>query len=151
MFAEAQGISSIAFLSVGLLVLALYTARLAWFASASRRWPAVHGRMLYSGVDRGRGELPTRTYVHYSYVVDGVTYESKRLRFGLFPSGYPMSWPELSALLGKGRLRVYYDPKKPSRSCLLTGINTLTFTLPFLLMILSMLFMAADLFVANTS
>lgn len=151
MFADAPAISGIGLLSLGLLTLALYTTRLAWFASASRSWPSTPGRMLYSGVDRGRGDFPTRSYVHYSYVVDGKTYESRRLRFGLFPSGDPMSISELHALQGKGRLRVYYDPKKPSRSCLLTGINPLTFTVPFLLMILSMLFMAADLFVSNTS
>jgi len=43
-----------------------------------------------------------------------------------------------------GKLRVFYDPRKPSRACLLTGLNELTFALPFLLLIVSMVFMAAD-------
>jgi hypothetical protein len=141
---------SIQVVSVGLLVLAMYTARLAWFASASRRWPTVPGRMVYSSVYRVGGESAGRTHVHYSYVVDGVAYESKRLRFGLFPPGeYHSALSQLTALQGRGNLRVFYDPKKPSRACLLTGINELTFAVPFLLLILSMVFMAVD-FVVST-
>lgn len=141
---------SIQIVSLGLLGLAFYTARLAWFAWASRRWPTAAGRMLYSGIHPARGQMPTGTHVHYSYVVDGVAYESKRLRFGLFPPGeYHMALSQLSSLQRPGRLQVFYDPKKPSRACLLTGMNELTFALPFLLLILSMLFMAAD-YVAST-
>jgi len=150
MVEDSQVISSLSLISLGLLVLALYTARLAWFASASRRWPTAPGRMIYAGMHPGQGNIPAHTYVHYSYVVDGITYESKRLRFGLFPSAaYPLALSELSVLQGKGRLRVYYDPKKPSRCCLLTGVNQLSVTLPFLLLILSILFMAADIFAST--
>lgn len=132
---------------MGLLGLALYTARLAWFASASRGWPTAPGRMLYSTVYALPGKRPTGTYVHYSYVVNGVAYESKRLRFGLFPPGeYHIALSRLSTLQGRAPLRVFYDPKRPSRACLLTGLNELTFALPFLLLILSLLFMAADYF-----
>jgi hypothetical protein len=149
MHTDPQAVSGIGIISVGLLVLALYVARLAWFASVSRRWPTAPGRMLFSGIQPGRGGLPSNTYVHYSYVVAGVTYESKRLRFGLFPSaGFQIPVSELSALQGKGRLQVYYDPKKPARSCLLTGVNELTFKLPFLLLILSVLFLAVDIFIS---
>jgi hypothetical protein len=149
MLTDSPAISGIGIISLGLLVLALYVARLAWFASASRRWPTAPGRMLFSVIQPGRGGLPGKTYVHYSYRVDGVTYESKRLRFGLFPSpGNSIPVSALSPLQGKGQLRVYYDPKKPSRACLLTGVNELTFRLPFLLLVLSVLFMAADIFVS---
>jgi hypothetical protein len=150
MNANAPAISAMGFIGFGLMALALYTARLAWFASASRRWPTTVGRMLFSGIHPGRGDIQTNTYVHYSYVVDGVTYESKRLRFGLFPStGYPLALA--SSMQGRARLRVHYDPRKPSRSCLLTGLNELTFMLPFLLMVLGMLFMAADIFIATSA
>jgi Protein of unknown function (DUF3592) len=133
------------FVSVGLLVLAIYTARLAWFASASRRWPTTSGRMLYSAIHRAKGDLPTGTLVHYSYVVDGVAYESKRLRFGLFPPGqYSAALSELNRLQRLGKVQVFYDPRRPSRACLLTGINELTFAMPFLLLILSIVFMAVD-------
>lgn len=131
--------------SLGLLALAAYTARLAWFAWNSRRWPTTPGRMLYSAIRPGQGEAPTGTHVHYSYVVDGKEFQSKRMRFGLFPPReYQIALAELSNLQRRGALRVYYDPKKPSRSCLLTGLNELTFALPFLLLILSMVFTAAD-------
>jgi hypothetical protein len=131
--------------SLGLLALAMYAARLAWFASASRSWPSAPGRMLYSAVSPARGDSSKGTYVHYSYVVDGVAYESKRLRFGFFPpSDYHTALSKLNALQGNGKLRVFYDPKKPARACLLTGMNELTFALPFLLLILSLVFMAAD-------
>jgi hypothetical protein len=130
---------------VGLLTLALYTGRLAWLAWSSRNWPTVPGRMLYSAIRPGRGGVPTGTYVHYSYVVDGVAYESKRLRFGLFPPReYQIALSQLDRLQRAGKLRVYYDPKKPSRACLLTGMNELTFALPFLFLILSMVFTAVD-------
>jgi len=128
-------------ISLGLLGLALYTARLAWLAWTSQRWPTTSGRMLYSAVYPAEGETPSGRYVHYSYVVAGVTYESKRLRFGLFPPGDPY---ELTSWRSRGKLRVFYDPRKPSRACLLAGLNQLTFVVPFLLLILSLLFMAAD-------
>lgn len=141
---------SLQFVSLGLLGLALYTARQAWFAWASRRWPTTTGRMLYSAIYRGEGESPTGTHVHYSYAVEGAAYESKRLRFGLFPPGeYHVALAELSTLHRPGGLRVYYDPKKPSRACLLTGMNELTFALPFLFLILSLLFMAAEYIAAG--
>jgi Protein of unknown function (DUF3592) len=143
---------SIEVVSLGLLALAAYTARLAWFAWNSRKWPTVPGRMLYSAIYPGKGDIPTGTHVHYSYVVDGVAYESKRLRFGLFPPGqYPMALAELTNLQRTGQLRVFYDPRKPSRACLLTGMNELTFAVPFLLLIVSMVFMAADYMVSISS
>jgi hypothetical protein len=143
---------SIQVVSFGLLALAMYTARLAWFAWTSRNWPTVQGRMLYSGIYPTKNRIPTGTYVHYSYVVDGVAYESKRLRFGLFPPGeYRMALSQLTTLQRGGTLRVFYDPKKPSRACLLTGMNELTFALPFLLLIVSMVFLAADYMVSISS
>jgi hypothetical protein len=143
---------SIQIVSLGLLGLAIYTARLAWFARASRTWPTAPGRMLYSAIYSAKGEIPTGTYVHYSYVVDGVAYESKRLRFGFFPPGeYHIALSELSTLQRSGQLRVFYDPRKPSRACLLTGMNELTFALPFLLLILSLVFMAVDYIVSTAA
>jgi hypothetical protein len=142
--------SGIQIVSLGLSGLAIYTARLAWFAWASRTWPTAPGRMLYSAIYPGKGDTPTGTYVHYSYVVDGVAYESKRLRFGFFPPGeYHIALSELSALQSGGPLRVFHDPKKPSRACLLTGMNELTFALPFLLLILAMVFLAVDYVVST--
>jgi hypothetical protein len=106
--------------------------------------------MLYSAVYPVARESGGRTHVHYSYVVDGVAYESKRLRFGFFPPrDYQMMLSELTRLHRTGKLQVFYDPKKPSRACLLTGINELTFALPFLLLILSMVFMAVDYVVST--
>jgi hypothetical protein len=138
-------VSSAGFVSLGLLALAIYAARLAWFAGASRRWPTTAGRMLYSAVSAAKGDISKGTYVHYSYVVEGIAYESKRLRFGFFPPGeYHAALSELSRLQRSGQVRVFYDPKKPSRACLLTGMNELTFALPFLLLILSLVFMAVD-------
>jgi hypothetical protein len=148
--ADAQSISALGFISLGMLAMALYTAYLAWFASASRRWPTATGRMLYSAIP-GQGRFPTATYVHYSYIVDGVTYESKRLRFGLFPPrDQTAASAELRRLQGTGRLRVYYDPKKPSRSCLLTGANDLTMAMPILLLVVAVVFMAADILVSSS-
>ena len=147
---DVQSISALGLISLGMLALALYTAYLAWFASASRRWPTASGRMLYSAIP-GQRDYPTATYVHYSYVVDGTTYESKRLRFGLFPPrDQAVAIAELNRLQGTGRLRVYYDPRKPSRSCLLTGTNELTRALPILLLVLAVVFMAADVLVSTS-
>src|SRR6186713_3133388 len=128
MLASSLEINGIGILGFGLLALALYVARVARFAFASLRWPTAPGRMVYSHVDQAEGHGAASIHVHYSYAVDGVTYESKRLRFGFYPpSNYAASLSELSRLQSSGILRVYYDPKKPSRSCLLTGVNELTF------------------------
>jgi len=152
MLESSLEINGIGILGFGLLALALYVARVARFAFASRRWPVASGRMLYSHVNQAEGNAAASTHVHYSYVVDGVTYESKRLRFGFYPSrNYAVSVSELRRLQGTGTLRVFYDPKKPSRSCLLAGVNELTFTLPFLLLVLSALFLAADIYISTAA
>jgi hypothetical protein len=63
----------------------------------------------------------------YSYTVNGVTYESKRWRFGSF---MPMTRRNVEQSLAT-QIKpidplVFYDPHNPGRSCLVPGPNRKT-------------------------
>ncbi len=126
---------------VGLLLLALapFAWREAWFAYASRGWPTTAARLHYIGLAAPSmaddGPLPG---TRYSYTVNGVTYESKRWRFGSF---MPMTRRDVERSLATeikpiGPL-VFYDPHNPGRSCLVPGPNEMTLVGPIVASILA--------------
>jgi hypothetical protein len=66
-------------------------------------------------------------------VVNGLTYESKRWRFGIFTS---LSREEAVQSLIRDidpiNPLVFYDPEYPARSCLVPGPNAMTLVQPIL-------------------
>jgi hypothetical protein len=126
--------------SLGLvaLVAGIYSAWQAWYAFASCRWPAVPGRVLMAGVEVANG-FPSGFWprVRYQYIVNGITFESTRLRFG---GGNPFSAADAASDLRPEilacRASVYYDPHHPKRSCLIPGSNEFTLALPAIMFVL---------------
>jgi hypothetical protein len=126
---------------VGMLLFALvpFAWREAWLAYASRGWPTTAARLHYIGAAVPRmsddGPLPS---ARYSYTVNGVTYESKRWRFGSF---MPMTRRDVEQTLAREIKPidpvVFYDPHKPGRSCLVPGPNEMTLFGPIVASILA--------------
>ena len=115
-----------------LLAIAPFAWREAWFAYASRSWPTTIARLHYIGptVPRMADEGSTPG-ARYSYTVNGVTYESTRWRFGSFMSMSRRDVEQaLSTQIKPINPVVFYDPGKPSRSCLVAGPNEMTLVGP---------------------
>jgi len=93
-----------------------------WFAYASRGWPTTPARIDHLGLHRGgkRGDH-YRLVARYSYAVNGITYESTRWRFGLGPGGDMHAITLASTEMKPVDPVVFYDPNRPSRSCLVAG------------------------------
>jgi len=98
----------------------------AWyFAKKSKLWPTTEGTILNAYIDSQVDEDSDETYspkVKYSYRVNGVLYQSKRLFFGsMNSSDYSQASDSLFNININTKVTVYYDPKKPQRSVLQTG------------------------------
>lgn len=107
---------------------------LAWHAwgvqRASPSWPFVEGEMLEARA-RARNEtgdqsgVPTHewfTEVRYRYTVDGVAYTGDRLRaFGRNHFDEQQAMDEIAPFQPGRKVKVYYDPAKPSSSVLIPG------------------------------
>jgi hypothetical protein len=125
----------------GLLSLALvpFAWREAWFAYASRGWPTAVARLHYIGLAvphmSDDGPLPG---ARYSYTVNGVTYESKRWRFGSFTSLTRQQVEQsLATEIRPVNPLVFYDPHNHARSCLVPGPNEMTLVGPIVASILA--------------
>lgn len=103
------------------LTLAGIAWRNVWFAYASRRWPTTPARLHYLGMSGPGGSEGYAPTARYSYTVDGVTYESTRWRFGSTAKVIAGLANEMSTAIKPIDPVVFYDPHKPSRSCLVTG------------------------------
>ncbi|MBX5462525.1 MAG: DUF3592 domain-containing protein [Steroidobacteraceae bacterium] len=121
-----------------MVLLGLYASWQAWYAFASRGWPSVPGRVLLAGVYGFDGAPPAyKAHIRYRYNVNGVTYESTRVRFGgVNPFSYRMTASELVAAgSASGEVHVFYDIHNLKRACLITGPNEWTLPLPILLLL----------------
>lgn len=107
---------------------------LAWRAwqvkQASPAWPYVQGEMLEArakarnefGDQNGTPKHEWFTEVRYSYMVNGETYTGNRLRaFGLNHFDEQSALLELAPFQPGTKVKVYYDPAKPSSSVLIPG------------------------------
>jgi hypothetical protein len=88
--------------------------------------------LLYAGVSHGDG-VPAvyGPSVRYRFTVAGVQYESTRFRFGgwnIF--SYSMTASALSTTTGTETIKVSYDPRRPTRCCLMPGLNEWTLIAP---------------------
>lgn len=119
------------YLIIAFIVGAVYLAWHAWqIKQASPNWPYVEGEMLVAKA-RARNETgeqsgtPTHewfTEVRYRYTVNGTTYTGDRLRaFGLNHFDEQQALQELAPFPVGQKVKVYYDPAKPSSSVLIPG------------------------------
>ena len=117
--------NQLTFFGLAALAGAAVAWRTVWFAHASRSWPTTRARIDYLGLRRGgkRGDK-YRLVAQYSYVVNGTTYESTHWRFGHGPNGtmYAVSLAASTEINPVDPV-VFYDPNKPSRACLVAGID----------------------------
>ena len=127
----------IAFAGVYLLVTAMINAA---FGLRSKSWPTTDGTITSASIDwqegsPGSGESigeaeSYRARVKYQYQVNGVSFESKRLRFGfnIRPSydvffSLRAAQRQMSDYLGGKTVKVYYHPQKPQISTLQPGLK----------------------------
>ena len=92
----------------------------------AKSWPTTTGKILNSNlIERwGSEDMEYEANIKYSYTVSNVEYESNSLYFGLLS---PTSkWPA-KYLVKKYKepteIQVYYNPKLPSNSVVLAGLN----------------------------
>ncbi len=117
-----------------LIAFVVFFGVLAWRAwqirQASPEWPYVEGEMVSTrvfaqnetGGDRGVSTHEWYTEVHYRYTVNGQTYTGNRLRaFGLHHFSRDQAEAELTPFPVGARVKVYYNPNKPSESVLIPG------------------------------
>jgi hypothetical protein len=119
------------YLIITFIVGAVYLAWHAWqIKSASPNWPSVEGEMLVSktrahhetGDHSGTHTHEWFTEVRYRYTVNGTTYTGDRLRaVGLSHFDERQALKDLVPFSVGQKVKVYYDPAKPSSSVLIPG------------------------------
>lgn len=119
---------------IGLVASTIFALLLrdAWYAIRSRRWPGSPDRVLSSFVHVIDGTpIGYKPHVRYEYVVDGIRFESERIRFGAVNNcDYQAVVKEITGQTGLLDVKAYYDPKNPARSCLHVGVNEWTIAAP---------------------
>lgn len=106
-----------------------YTAWSLWWAVQSESWPSAPGTILASKVEvdsASGGGLEYRAAVAYQYAVDGQKYAAERVHFGdsLASSwGLGLAQQEVNDHPTGSAVSVRYDPKKPARATLETGLR----------------------------
>ena len=103
----------------------------------SKSWPTTDGTITSACIDSqpgspGCGEFPGEAESHqakikYQYQVNGVFYESKRLRFGFndFDIFFSLraAQGQISEYFGGKTIKVYYHPQKPQVATLQPGLK----------------------------
>lgn len=114
------------FLAAGALLLGLAVRNLAR-GSASRHWPRADGRILRSFVlvDTGSGEGEGFTpQVQYEYVVEGNTYQGKRLRYGQTGSwNRKQAERTIAGYVAGAPAKVCFNPRNPKDAVLVSGTS----------------------------
>ena len=109
--------------------LSLYSIHFIPELIASTRWPTVHGEVIVSEF-KHFSQSPTRSTraprIVYSYNVDGIEYQSERLKIGAQDiSSNDWNWSQRildKYHVGKEVL-VYFNPNKPSKALIEPGMN----------------------------
>lgn len=110
------------------ILLALFPIRYFPEALASRSWPNVEGEITTSEEEKigSNYNVSIKSKIIYSYIVNGETYQSKRIKVGPQSiSSTDRGWVERTLErypLGK-KLTVYYNPTLPVKTVLEPGFN----------------------------
>ena len=111
----------------------VYQHYLAWrWGRASRNWPQTPGRIAVSGttVEGSRHRLKLGVKVIYAYVVDGVTYNASRIRFGNRWFMTDNVARRIAAYYKPDKIvKVFHHPENPRLAVLQPGIDNLTQTI----------------------
>ncbi len=89
-----------------------------------RNWPVVEGEIVASAVSvaathRSADDTDAKPDIRYRYEVLGKSYEGRRIRFGSPSRVTRLQANELAGKYPQGaKVRVFYDPKRPSQSVL---------------------------------
>ncbi len=97
-----------------------------YHAHSSTQWPSCSGEITrsqhLSERDRHNGEWHSRPIIEYSYGVAEETYDSSRIAYrsdkihGVYANSQVNAYPSGAVVT------VYYDPEKPARSVIETGV-----------------------------
>ena len=93
----------------------------------AKNWPTAEGKLDKWNIrieDYSDGELDINEF-KYSYEADGTEYISEKIGFG-FPIWIDKTFAEKSldhVLENSPKLKIYYNPKKPTESVLVVGIQ----------------------------
>ena len=126
-------IGSLIFSGFGLWVIYQQILAIVW-GNPSKKWPSTRGKIVYSTIERG----PRRTFypkVMFEYKVNGVTYQSSRIWWGLRLNMTRKGAECFNAEYRAGKkVQVYYHPRFHRIGSLKTGVSLvwLIFVLIFL-------------------
>ena len=119
----------------------VYQQYLVWrWGHASRYWPQTPGRIAVSGttVESSGHRLTLGVKVIYAYIVDGVTYNASRIRFGDRWFMSDSIARRIAAYYKPDKIvRVFHHPQKPRLAVLQPGIDKLTQTIETIGVVLS--------------
>lgn len=141
--------------------IAMYTFAVGGYSSVrqwmARRWPCVQGDLIDAGVKavggpaRWRSDQDYRLGSTYRYVVDGQTYEGKRVSPWVVVASHNARFLlrrqiEQIRCDAEGRVTVFYDPGRPEKSFLMRpGLVGLAVTLMIALVPLALFIRAYHL------
>ncbi|MGC9396200.1 MAG: DUF3592 domain-containing protein [Anaerolineae bacterium] len=122
----------------------VYQQYLAWrWGRASQNWPQTTGRVAVSGttIASSRRRLKLGVKVIYAYVVDGVTYNASRIRFGNRWFVTDNDARRIAAHYKPDKtVKVFHHPENPRLAVLQPGIDDLIQTIEAIGVVLAMLF-----------
>jgi hypothetical protein len=104
----------------------------------SASWPIVQGRVLFSRTSAPNGSGNHRTEIRYEYFLDGQRYDGAASLVAPHDESFALS---RSHRVGAAA-NIHYDPARPTRSVIQTGLNWHHFMLPlfaFIVMLFALL------------
>ena len=97
----------------------------------TEKWLSVEGKIDKSKVRISYGDDSASYYtdIQYHYIVEGITYVSKRIFYGdIIGKGFSRSVKKIVNKYTEGKIvLVYYNPKYPKKSVLETGIHAVIY------------------------
>jgi len=99
--------------------------RFAMTGIRTERWRMTDGTLAGDDTQVSAGSIPAAAAVRYQYTAEGGDYTSSQIGYG-FPTAFPKSVSDrfLRPVLSQApAVKVYYDPRKPEVSVLITGFQ----------------------------
>ena len=118
----------VAFWSLFTLGFDVMCVRGLYLQAAAAGYPTARGRVLESSIEsrpgRRRSDSATSvSRIHYAYVVEGQTYDGRRWRYGVAPSGEGEAERLVASYPAGREIDVCYNPRDPADAILLPGVS----------------------------